>query len=54
MAKWLSNPRVLEFYKGRDHSFDMDNGDKVFYIFEEVKRIAELKGKEIGYIRLYP
>ncbi|MED0665064.1 hypothetical protein P4T04_01865 [Bacillus badius] len=50
LAKWLSNPRVLEFYKGRNHSFD----NEVFYAFEEVKRMAELKGKEIGYIRFYP
>ncbi|MBP2241062.1 aminoglycoside 6'-N-acetyltransferase [Cytobacillus eiseniae] len=55
LAKWLSDPLVLEFYEGRDHPFDLDQVNKVFYAPEddEVKCIVEYDGNEIGYIQFY-
>ncbi|WP_172295360.1 GNAT family N-acetyltransferase [Bacillus sp. WMMC1349] len=55
LAKWLSDPSILEFYEGRDHPFDIDKVTDVFYDSEddEVKCIVEYKGKEIGYIQFY-
>lgn len=55
LAKWLSNPSVLEFYEGRDNPFDVDKVNKVFYASEEdeIKCIVEFEGNEIGYIQFY-
>ncbi|MCM3005571.1 GNAT family N-acetyltransferase [Priestia koreensis] len=56
LAKWLSDPSVLEFYEGRDNPFDLNKVREVFYDEndEEVKCIVEYKGNEIGYIQYYP
>lgn len=55
LAKWLSDPRVLEFYEGRDNPFDIAKVNEVFYApdDEEVKCIVEYDGKDIGYIQFY-
>lgn len=55
LARWLSNPSVLEFYEGRDNPFDLDKVNKVFYDSEddEFKCIVEFDGNEIGYIQFY-
>lgn len=31
LAKWLSDPAVLEFYEGRDSPFDVNKVQQVFY-----------------------
>lgn len=54
LAKWLSDPSVLEFYEGRDNPFDLDKVNKVFYGPEDDKCIVEFDGYEIGYIQFYP
>jgi aminoglycoside 6'-N-acetyltransferase len=55
LAKWLSDPLVLEFYEGRDNPFDLDKVNKVFYSSkdDEVRCIVEFDGTEIGYIQFY-
>lgn len=55
LAKWLSDPAVLEFYEGRDNPFDLDKVNQVFYASEddEVKCIVEFNEKAIGYIQFY-
>ncbi len=55
LAKWLSDPFVLEFYEGRDNPFNLERVNQVFYDPEddEVKCIIEFEGKEIGYIQFY-
>jgi aminoglycoside 6'-N-acetyltransferase len=55
LAKWLSDPSVLEFYEGRDNPFDLDKVNEVFYApeDEEVKCIVKYDGNEIGYIQFY-
>lgn len=32
LAKWLSDPSVLEFYEGRDNPFDLNKVREVFMI----------------------
>lgn len=55
LARWLSDPAVLEFYEGRDIPFDLDKVNQVFYHSEddEFKCIIEFEGHEIGYIQFY-
>ena len=55
LAKWLSNPSVLEFYEGRDNPFNLDEVNKVFYNPEDkkFKCIVEFDGNKIGYIQFY-
>ncbi|MBT2692050.1 GNAT family N-acetyltransferase [Bacillus sp. ISL-55] len=55
LAKWLSTPEVLEYYEGRDHSFDVEKVERVFYSpdDDEVKCMIEYEGNSIGYIQYY-
>ncbi|SDZ83275.1 aminoglycoside 6'-N-acetyltransferase [Thalassobacillus cyri] len=55
LAKWLSDPSVLEFYEGRDNPFDLARVNKVFYAPQDVvdKCIVEFDSNEIGYIQFY-
>ncbi|WP_206197343.1 GNAT family N-acetyltransferase [Peribacillus frigoritolerans] len=55
LAKWLSDPSVLEFYEGRDNPFDLNKVKEAFFATddEEVKCIVEYEGKVIGYIQYY-
>jgi aminoglycoside 6'-N-acetyltransferase len=55
LAKWLSDPAVLEFYEGRDNPFDVDKVNHVFYDEDEaVKCLVEYNDQAIGYIQFYP
>lgn len=58
MAKWLSNPNVLQYYEGRDKVFDLDKVMKKFgprVRGESVVNscIVEYNKKKIGYIQYY-
>ncbi|WP_066063064.1 GNAT family N-acetyltransferase [Neobacillus soli] len=55
LVKWLSNPSVLEFYEGRDNSFDLEKVNKKFYHRENgiVRCVIEYEGVSIGYIQIY-
>lgn len=57
LVKWLSDPRVLEFYEGRDRPHDLEMVRRRFIL----KRgnpvqgcIVEYQEKPIGYIQFYP
>ncbi|MGE5560287.1 MAG: GNAT family N-acetyltransferase [Chloroflexota bacterium] len=58
MARWLSDPRVLEFYEGRDRPHDVEMVRDGFLRRTEVKGetpcIVEVHGRPIGYIQFYP
>ncbi|MGD6802068.1 GNAT family N-acetyltransferase [Rossellomorea aquimaris] len=56
LVKWLSDPRVLEFYEGRDNPFDLQKVEQVFYDThdDEVKCLVHFDGVAIGYIQYYP
>ncbi|MED3645919.1 GNAT family N-acetyltransferase [Halalkalibacterium halodurans] len=55
LVKWLSSPIVLEFYEGRDKSFNLNKVRDVFYdsADETVKCLVEYEGNPIGYIQYY-
>ncbi|HYF94185.1 MAG TPA: GNAT family N-acetyltransferase [Symbiobacteriaceae bacterium] len=58
MARWLSDPRVLEFYEGRDRPHDEELVRQVFIIgmagTDEVACIVEYEGRPLGYVQFYP
>lgn len=55
LAKWLSDPLVLEFYEGRDNPFDLEKVQEKFYNDENglVRCIVEYDQTPIGYIQFY-
>lgn len=54
LAKWLSDPAVLEFYEGRDNPFDAEKVNQVFYDDDDaIKCLVEFNEKAIGYIQFY-
>lgn len=55
LAKWLSDPVVLEYYEGRDNPFDIEKVTTVFYSADDhaAKCMIEFDGNEIGYIQFY-
>lgn len=56
LAKWLSDPKVLQYYEGRDRPHDLDAVKKHFYdrTQEITQCIIHYEGKDIGYIQIYP
>ncbi|MBB6453351.1 aminoglycoside 6'-N-acetyltransferase [Salirhabdus euzebyi] len=55
LVKWLSDPKVLQYYEGRDRPFDLALvGEKFFSNNQAVNRCIVLyDGKPIGYIQFY-
>ena len=58
MAKWLTDPKVLEFYKGRDNAHDLTKVKEKYSvkILNETNTYAcilELDSKPIGYVQFY-
>jgi aminoglycoside 6'-N-acetyltransferase len=54
LVKWLSDPRVLQYYEGRDRPQDLELVKENFYKEdEEVRCIFEYLDKSIGYIQFY-
>ena len=59
MSGWLSDPRVLEFYEGRDNPFDPAQvrdkyGPRARGEDHVVPCILEFEGRAIGYMQYYP
>ncbi len=56
LAKWLSNPVVLEFYEGRDQVFTPEMIEDKFFNRKngEIGCIVEFNNLEIGYLQYYP
>ena len=55
LAKWLSDPRVLEFYEGRDQPHDLERVYESFYLEESdsIRCIVMHHNQPIGYIQYY-
>jgi aminoglycoside 6'-N-acetyltransferase len=54
LVEWLSNPRLLEFYEGRDKPHDLYMVKNAFYQdSNETRCMVEYDGLEIGYIQFY-
>lgn len=55
LAKWMSDPTVLQYYQGRDEPLDMEKVTEIFYDpdTEDIQCIIEYDGIPIGYIQYY-
>lgn len=57
LAKWLSDPRVLEYYEGRDHPFD-EAAIRAKFIARNESAITQCvvlhQGAPLGYVQFYP
>ena len=59
MAHWLSDPRVLEWYEGRDKPYDYAKAADEWSAEKIAKedldcRVVECEGIPIGYLQFYP
>lgn len=55
LTRRLSDPRVLEFYSGRDRPHDRERVREHFYVSDYVTRcLVELNEQAIGYLQFYP
>ncbi|OWA33458.1 GNAT family N-acetyltransferase [Saccharibacillus sp. O16] len=56
LLSWLTDPAVLEWYEGRDQSFDAERVQEDFYEDpgEETACILMAEGRDIGYLQFYP
>ncbi|MFE8701479.1 GNAT family N-acetyltransferase [Cytobacillus sp. FJAT-54145] len=55
LAKWLSDPAVLEYYEGRDNPFDLEKVNEKFYGRNDgtVRCLIKYEDVGIGYIQYY-
>lgn len=56
MAKWLSDPEVLQFYEGRDRPLDLAQVEEDFYgdADDETRCLIQYDESPIGYVQFYP
>lgn len=54
LLRWLSDPRVLEFYEGRDAHFTPEAIREKFFDGELSRCIIEWEGIPAGYLQYYP
>ncbi len=56
LLRWMTDPRVLAFYGGRDLRFTPEKVQEEFYTPEQgVRRcLVEFEGIPVGYIQIYP
>lgn len=56
LVKWLSDPRVLTYYGGRDCPHDQEMVREHFFDKDEssARCIIQYEGQDIGYIQYYP
>ncbi|PTM59158.1 GNAT family N-acetyltransferase [Desmospora activa] len=55
LTKWLSDERILIFYKGRDQPYDKEKVQNEFLTFTKgmIRCMVEWEGKAIGYLQFY-
>ena len=55
LAKWLSNPEVLQYYEGRDNPFDVVKVEQEFIDDEDgtTQCLIEFQETPIGYVQFY-
>lgn len=56
LLKWLTDPRVLEWYEGRDHTFTPELILEHFYPEEDplCRSVIQWEGRDVGYVQCYP
>src|SRR6185437_5004550 len=55
LAKWLSDPEILQYYEGRDNPFDVEKVEEKFFKEEDDDTccMIEFDGEPIGYLQFY-
>lgn len=58
VSRWLSDPKVLKYYEGRDNAFDLEKTIKKFRrkiveCADQIPCIMEYEEKAIGYLQYY-
>ncbi|RKP57997.1 GNAT family N-acetyltransferase [Cohnella endophytica] len=55
LAKWLSDPTVLEYYEGRDNPHDIEKVRSHYYVERDeiTQCIIQYKATDIGYLQFY-
>ncbi|MBX0358568.1 GNAT family N-acetyltransferase [Halobacillus sp. Nhm2S1] len=55
LSKWLSDPRVLQYYEGRDQPFNLSRMESEFISSgdEKTQDLVLYQGVKIGYIQFY-
>ncbi|OMF18049.1 GNAT family N-acetyltransferase [Paenibacillus amylolyticus] len=55
LVKWLTDPKVLQYYEGRDRPHDLERVREHFYNQDDnaTRGIVEYGGNPIGYIQFY-
>ncbi len=55
LAKWLSDPEILQYYEGRDNPFNVEKVEENFFEEEDdtTRCLIESDGEPIGYIQFY-
>ena len=55
LAKWLSNPEVLQYYEGRDNPFNKEKVEQEFFADDDdvARFLVELNEVPIGYLQFY-
>ena len=55
LAKWLSNPEILQYYEGRDNPFDVEKVEQEFFDDEgdATRCLVEFEEMPIGYLQYY-
>lgn len=54
LLRWLNDPRVLEFYEGRDRPFTLEMIQEHFYEDPGCRRcLVEYQGRPAGYVQYY-
>lgn len=55
LAKWLSDPKVLEYYEGRDNPFTIDQVKEKFYKENDTvnRNLVLVHNSPVGYIQYY-
>lgn len=56
LLKWLTNPKVLKYYEGRDRSFSLKKIEEKFFQREdeETRCLIQYNELPIGYLQFYP
>ncbi|MBS4204128.1 GNAT family N-acetyltransferase [Lederbergia citrea] len=55
LVKWLSDPKVLTYYEGRDNPFNLHKVNEHFFDDDQqvTRCIVEFDGVSVGYIQFY-
>ena len=56
MSRWLTDPRILDYWGGRDHPLDIAGVHQEFFLEPDnnaIQCIVDYRGEPLGYIQFY-